>query len=403
MKNSILIFVFLLVSITYCQQDFDSTLYKRALELSREVFIVDTHIDLAEWIFQEDFDIYQKSPTDQFDFVKAKEGGLNLVFLAIFTSPRQAEEGISKEKADLLINKVEKSLNKWQKEFKPIKSISEIDENDKDIIYVVFGMENGSPIEDKLDNLSFYLKKGVRYITLSHYKNNLICDSANDSVRTWNGLSEFGENVIKEMNRLGIMIDVSHVSDSTFYDIIKITEAPVIASHSGCRYFTPGFERNINDEMIIELAKTGGVVQIPFADFFLREDANRKFHQNEYEISKYLNENQIDPRSQYADDFENKYWLKNPIPKSSVKDVADHIDHIVKLVGVDYAGIGSDFNGVRKLFLTEKLKDCSEYPNLIYELLLRNYSDEDIKKIMGGNILRVWKEVEKIAENFLED
>lgn len=399
MKKFILSFI--LFSISFAQSDIDSTLYKKALELSNDIFIVDTHIDLPDWIFDENFDINQISPKDQFDYVKAKQGGLNLAFLAIFTSPRQAEQGVSKERADFLIETVTKKLNQFPDKFKLIKSVNEIDEKNKNIIYVVYGMENGSPIEDDLDNLSYYLMKGIRYITLTHYKNNLICDSANDSVRTWDGLSDFGEEVIKEMNRLGIMIDVSHISDSSFFDIMKITNAPVIASHSACRIFTPGFERNVSDDIIIEIAKTGGVVQIPFADFFLREDANKKFHQNEVEIDDYINRNQLNGTEE-AQEFETQYWKENPIPKSKVKDVADQIDHVVKLVGVDFVGVGSDFNGVREDFLTEGLEDCSKYPNLIYELLLRNYSEEDIRKIMGGNILRVWREVEKVAENFIE-
>jgi len=380
------------------QEDIDSSLYKKALELSKEIFIVDTHIDLPDWIFDENFDASTLISADQFDYIKAKQGGLNLAFLAIFTSPLQAEEGTSKERADFLINTVEQSLGKLSDKMKIIKSVAEIDENNKDLIYIALGMENGSPIEDKLENLGYYLNKGIRYITLSHYKNNLICDSANDSVRTWNGLSPFGEKVIEEMNRLGIMIDVSHISDSTFFDIIKITKAPVIASHSGCRYFTPGFERNVSDEIIIQITKTGGVVQIPFADFFLREDANKKFHQNEAEIDEYIKSNLIIGTNE-ARDYESQFWKNNPIPKSTVKDVADHIDHIVKLVGVDYVGIGSDFNGVSVDFLTKGLEDCSKYPNLIYELLTRNYSDKDIKKIFGENILRVWKQVEMVAEN----
>jgi membrane dipeptidase len=382
------------------QPDIDSSLYQKAVELSKEILIVDTHIDLPDWIFKDEFNITQISFEDQFDFIRSKQGGLNLAFLAIFTSPKTAEEGRSKQRADTLINIVRRTLSKWTDNFKLINSVDEIDISNNDVVHISLGMENGSPIENNTKNLSHYFNEGIRYITLTHYKNNLICDSANDSVRTWNGLSNFGKEVIKEMNRLGIMIDVSHISDSAFYNIIKITKAPLIASHSACRYFTPGFERNISDEMIIELAKTGGVIQIPFADFFLREDANKKFNQNEIEINKYLNENRIMDGSEIAAQFENQYWEENPLPKSSVVDVANHIDYIVKLVGVDYVGVGSDFNGVRRNFLTQKLEDCSKYPYLIYELLVRNYSTEEIKKIMGGNILRVWKQVEEIAKSF---
>lgn len=389
-------FVLFAVSI-FGQQNIDSSLYQKAIQLSKEILIADTHIDLPDWIFNNDFDISQISHSDQFDFIKAREGGLNMVFLAIFTSPRQADEGKSKAVADTLIKIVEFVLAKWSDSFKLINSIDEIDENNKDVIYIALGMENGSPIENDLANLSHYLNKGIRYITLTHYKSNQICDSANDSIRVWNGLSDFGKNVIKEMNRLGIMIDVSHISDSSFFDIVNITKAPVIASHSGCRFFTPGFERNVSDEMIVEIAKTGGVIQVPFADFFLREDANKKFHQNEVEIDNYIKQNNLTFGSKEARDFEAQFWKDNPIPKSSVKDVADHIDHIIKLVGIDHVGVGSDFNGVRTDFLTKDLEDCSKYPNLIYELLLRNYSEEEIKKIMGKNILRVWKEVETIS------
>ena len=139
------------------------------------------------------------------------------------------------------------------------------------------GMENGSPIENNLDNVKEFYDKGVRYITLAHYKYNHICDSANDPERKWNGLSPFGEDVVKEMNRLGMMVDISHVSDSTFYDVIKLSKAPVIASHSCCRFFTPGYERNMSDEMIKVLAKNGGVIQIAFASFFLRNDIYQQY------------------------------------------------------------------------------------------------------------------------------
>ncbi len=392
-----LIIFILFLNKMFAQEKIDQSLYSRALELSKEIFIVDTHIDLPDWVFDENFDISKISVFDQFDYIKARTGGLNLLFLAIFTSPESALEGKSKNLADTLISIVKKSIGKWQNEFKLINSVKDIDKENNDLIYIVLAMENGSPLEDKLENLEYYFNKGIRYITLAHYKDNLICDSANDSSRTHNGLSKFGRKVIKEMNRLGIMIDVSHISDSSFFDIIEITEAPVIASHSGCRFFTPGYERNVSDEIIKAIAKTGGVVQIPFADFFLREDANKKFHKNEIEIENTLKSNNISLESEEASTFRRKYWDENPIQKSSVKDVADHIDHIVKLVGIDYVGIGSDFNGVSRIFLTEGLDDCSKYPNLIYELLSRGYSEEDIRKIMGGNVLRVWQEVEKVS------
>lgn len=392
-----LLLIIILTKLSFSQEDINIELYQKAIDLSKEILIIDTHIDLPNWIFNENFDVNLISQEDQFDFVRAKQGGLNIAFLSIFTSVTQASLGKSKERADFLINTVKNNLSKFPDKFKIITSFNEIDTTNKEILYVVLGMENGSPIEDKIENLIHYQKEGIKYITLTHYKSNLIGDSANDTIKVWNGLSEFGKYLIKEMNRYGIMIDVSHISDSTFFDIIEITKAPIIASHSACRNFTPGFERNLSDDIIKEIAKKRGVVQIPFADFFLREDANKKFIQNEIEIEKFIKENNLGHNTKAAEEFELNYWKENTLPKSSVIDIANHIDHIVKLVGVDYVGIGSDFNGVRTEFITSGLEDCSKYPNLIYELLKRNYSEEDIKKIMGLNFLRVWKEVEDVA------
>ncbi|MGQ9644088.1 MAG: dipeptidase [Ignavibacterium sp.] len=376
----------------------DSILMNRAYLLAHKILILDTHIDLPDWLYDEWFDVSVKSENGEFDFERANDGGLNVAFMSIYTAPKLEAEGKSKTKADSLIKLVEKLEQLWPDKFKIVKNISEIrDQKTDNQILLAMGMENGSPIEGNLYNLREFYTKGIRYITLAHYKSNHICDSANDPERRWNGLSPFGEEVVKEMNRLGIMIDISHISDSTFYDVIRLSKAPVIASHSCCRFFTPGFERNINDEMIIELAKNGGVVQIAFAGFFLREDINKKYLEGEEEIKKHLENFNITPGTDSAWQYESQYWKENPVGKATVKDVANHIDHIVKLVGVDYVGIGSDFNGVGD-HLPIGLEDASKYPNLIYELLTRGYSENDIRKIFGENLLRVWEKVEEVSE-----
>lgn len=376
----------------------DSILMNRAYLLAHKILILDTHIDLPDWLYDEWFDVSVKSEKGEFDFERAIGGGLNVAFMSIYTAPKLEAEGKSKTKADSLIKLVEKLEQLWPDKFKIVRNVSEIrNQKTDDQILLAMGMENGSPIEGNLDNLREFYTKGIRYITLAHYKSNHICDSANDPERKWNGLSPFGEEVVKEMNRLGIMIDISHVSDSTFYDVIRLSKAPVIASHSCCRFFTPGFERNINDEMIIELAKNGGVVQIAFAGFFLREDINKKYLEGEEEIKEHLKNFNITPGTDSAWQYESQYWKENPVGKATVKDVANHIDHIVKLVGVDYVGIGSDFNGVGD-HLPIGLEDASKYPNLIYELLKRGYSENDIRKIFGENLLRVWKKVEEVSE-----
>lgn len=376
----------------------DSALYKKAVKLCEEYTLIDSHIDLPGWLYDEWFDVSQHSDKGEIDYPRAIKGGLDIPFMVIYTSPSLEGTGKSKIAADSMINLVYKMVDSWPDKFTFIHNTSDMESNlNKNKILLAMGMENGSPIENKLDNLLEFYNKGVRYITLAHYKWNHICDSANDTIRKWNGLSPFGEEVVKEMNQLGMMIDISHVSDSTFYDVIRLSKAPVIASHSCSRNFTPGYERNMSDEMIKAIAKNGGVIQLAFASFFLREDVYQRYNEAEEQIKKYLRDNKIKSGSDSAWQYEEKYWKENPLPDATAKDVADHIDHIKNLVGIDYVGIGSDFNGTGGL-LAVGLEDVSKYPNLVYELLQRGYTDNDIEKILGGNLIRVWKQVEEIAE-----
>jgi membrane dipeptidase len=258
------------------------------------------------------------------------------------------------------------------------------------------GMENGAPIGDQLSNVQYFYDRGIRYITLTHSKVNQISDSSYDSVRVWNGLSPFGEEVVKEMNRVGIMVDISHVSDSTFYDVLQITEAPVIASHSSVRKFVPGFERNMNDDMIKALGENGGVIQINFGSTFVDADSREKSTAVRAHLSEWMKENNLSFQDSAAQAYMEQYMKENPM-YSTVSKVADHIDHVVSLVGVDHVAFGSDFDGVGDTLPTG-LKDASEYPNLIAELLKRGYSEEDIEKICYKNVFRVWREVEKVAQ-----
>ena len=377
--------------------EIDSTIWKKAELFCKEFIVADTHIDLPDWLYDEWFDVTQLSK-GEIDYPRAIRGGLDVAFMSVYTSPSLEGTGKSKIKADSMISLVHKMVRTWPDKFVFIRSTSDIEKNIKqDKLLLTMGLENGSPIENNLSNLKEFYDKGVRYITLSHYKWNHICDSANDTIRKWNGLSPFGEDVVKEMNRLGIMVDISHVSDSTFYDVIELSKAPVIASHSCCRFFTPGYERNMSDEMIKVLAKKGGVIQIAFASFFLRNDIYQQYTNGEDHIKKYLKDNNIKSGTDNAWKYEENYWKENPLSSATVKDVANQIDHIKNLVGIDYVGLGSDFNGVGGL-LPVGLEDVSKYPNLVYELLVRGYSDEEIKKVLGGNLLRVWKQVEEVSE-----
>jgi membrane dipeptidase len=259
------------------------------------------------------------------------------------------------------------------------------------------GMENVAPVEDDLANLTHFRKRGISYITLTHSKDNQICDSSYDDARTWNGLSPFGREVVKEMNRAGIMVDISHVTDSTFYQVLEITDVPVIASHSSCRKFTPGFERNMNDDQLRALAKNGGVIQINFGSSFLDGELDKYNDQKRAELRNLLEEKGLDSKSEEGKELIRQFREENPKLYATVQKVADHIDHAVKLAGIDHVGLGSDYDGVGDSLPTG-LKDVSEYPNLIEELLRRGYSEEDIEKICYKNVFRVWQKVVDRAE-----
>lgn len=376
----------------------DSVLYHKAVQLCKDYTIIDSHIDLPIWMYDEWIDLTQDSGVGEIDFPRAVKGGLDAAFMAIYTSPELEGTGRSKIIADSLIRIVEKIASEWPDKFAVVKSTAELNSNLKNgKILLPMGMENGSPIEGDLNNLEDFYKKGIRYITLCHMKSNHISDSSTDPDQKWNGLSPFGEEVISEMNRLGIMIDVSHISDSAFYDVMKLSRAPVIASHSSCRFFVPSYQRNINDDMIKLLASKGGVVQINFGSFFLVDSIYQNTEKGDLYIKAYLDSMHISHDSSAAYQFSSDYYKKHPAGRASVKDVVDHIDHIVKIAGIDYVGLGSDFNGLGD-FLPFGLRNVSEYPNLVYELLLRGYKDNDIKKILGENFLRVWKQVEEVSK-----
>ena len=257
------------------------------------------------------------------------------------------------------------------------------------------GMENGSALEDDISNVEYFHGRGIRYITLTHGKANLIGDSSYDTVRLYNGLSEYGEKVVAEMNRVGIMVDLSHVSDDTFKDALAITKVPVIASHSSVRKFTPGFERNMNDELIQAMAKNGGVMMINFGGTFIDSAYAAGADKVREHLINYMAENNLSRGDSAAQAYISEYTAaNNPFP--TVQRVADHIDYVKDLVGIDYVGLGSDFDGVGDSLPTG-LKDVSMYPNLIAELLKRGYTREEIEKICYKNVFRVWQAVEDYA------
>ena len=370
-------------------------------QIALEMLIVDTHIDAPYRLWEQhqsgqEIDDISKMTTGNFDFTKAKSGGLNVPFFSIYLPAETEEDGSAYEVANNLIDMVEDIITLSPDKFTLIKSTDDISSLDiKNTLGVVLGMENGAPIEGNLSRVQFFYDRGIRYITLTHSKTNHISDSSYDENIQWGGLSDFGKQLIEEMNSVGIMVDISHVNDDAFYQAIEISNTPVIASHSSLRHFTPGFERNVDDEMLKALAKKGGVIQINFGSSFITEAPGLYFDK----IKKYINDQVIDLKNASKEDIDKvraEFMSNNPFPYANVSLVADHIDRVVVLVGIDHVGLGSDFDGVGDS-LPEGLKDVSMYPNLIKELLNRGYKKEDIRKILSGNLLRVWKQVESYA------
>jgi membrane dipeptidase len=301
------------------------------------------------------------------------------------------------ELADTLIGLVEEVVQRAPDKYALARSTRDVFENVRaKKISLCLSLENGSPIAGKIENVKKLFDRGIRYITLAHSKDNHLGDSSYDTTRTWKGLSPFGIEVVREMNRLGIMVDLTHMSDDAAYKIIEVSQAPVIASHSACRAFTPNFERNISDDLIRLVAKTGGVVMINFGTWFVNSEFHLRSDTLEAKFAEFLKETGYKESDSAAIAFMREYRKNHPLPKATVSDVANHIDYVVKLAGVDYVGFGSDFEGVNSLPVG--LTDVSMYPNLIAELIRRGYSDRDIKKICGKNLLCVWEKVEEKAK-----
>lgn len=370
---------------------------QHAIDLAQSSIIVDGHIDVPYRVHDAWEDVTQATESGDFDFPRVKQGGLNAPFMSVYIPARMDDSHESTALAHQLIDLVEAIVGRAPDKFAIATSPDDVEAQFKQgLISLPMGMENGSPIQGDLENLRDFYDRGIRYITLTHAKVNHISDSSYDDNKAWGGLSPFGEEMVLEMNKLGIMVDISHVSDGAFYDAIKISKAPMIASHSSLRHFTPGFERNMDDEMVKQLAAKGGVIMINFGSTFITAKAR------EWGDAQTLERKKLEARygenSEQLENFSDKYREAHPLPFANVSDVIDHIDHAVKLVGIDHVGLGSDFDGVGDS-LPEGLKSVTDYPNLVQGLLDRDYNDEDIKKILGGNSLRVWRAVEAVANN----
>ena len=397
MKHLFVIFLFLIL-----QSCSESKISLNADEIAQDSLILDSHIDVPYRLWSQHLEGLEiddiSGPTNgDFDFIRARKGGLNVPFFSIYLPASTEEDGTSHKMANDLIDMIEDIVTLYPEKFLLIKSVDDLSSlTNKNIVGIALGMENGAPIQGDLSRVEYYYDRGIRYITLTHSKTNHISDSSYDENIQWHGLSEFGKTLIEEMNRVGLMIDISHVNDEAFYQAIELSQVPVIASHSSLRHFTPGFERNVNDAMLNKLAEKGGVLQINFGSSFISQRPRDYMDLMNNFLELKFGQSREGVSEEVINEARKEFFSKNKYPYATLDEVLDHFDRVINLVGVDHVGIGSDYDGVGDT-LPIGLKDVSSYPSLIEGFLERGYSREDIDKILGGNLIRVWKEVEEYA------
>jgi membrane dipeptidase len=376
----------------------------KATRIHAEVLTVDTHVDTPMKLLRPDFDIGERhdprKSSSKVDLPRMKEGGLDAVFFAVYIGqgPRTPMgNSKAKERAIRTFEAIHETIKAHSKKAELAlipNDAYRIEKAGKRAIYI--GIENGYPIGNDLSHIRQYYGLGARYITLCHSQNNDICDSSTDKPEH-HGLSTFGKNVVAEMNRLGMLIDVSHISDDAFYDVLEASKAPVIASHS-CARALCDHPRNLNDNMLKKMAENDGVIQICVLSSYVkksapnpeREAAMKAFRQK-YRKLRGLSEKQEQDAQKERRALDKKY----PRRLATVSDVVDHIDHIVRVAGIDHVGIGTDFDGGAGL---EGCYDVSELGNITVELVRRGYLEEQIRKIWGGNFMRVFRKAIEVAE-----
>lgn len=369
-----------------------------AQRLAQDAVIVDTHIDAPGILMDKWADLGNEANDREFDYPRSRAGGLDVAFMSIYTSHGQDGDGSAWHVANQMIDGIEALVQRHPARFAILTSPRDVQSLlAGGRVLLPLGMENGGPLGDNLDNVRFFFDRGVRYITLAHSGNNRIADSSYARDKKWNGLSDFGRQVVGEMNRLGMMVDVSHLGDASAKETIALSRVPVIASHSAFRHFTPGFERNISDEIAKLVAAKGGVVQVPFGTSFINPDSAADTQAHFRAINDFNARNAaLQAQGQPLQDrktFEKAWSDAHPIRQSTLAQVLDQIDYGVKLIGVDHVGIGSDFDGVGGE-LPPQLKTVADFPNLVAGLQARGYRDADIRKILGANLLRAWTAIE---------
>jgi membrane dipeptidase len=369
-----------------------------AERILQQGIIIDTHADTPQAMLDEGYDLAQPDSPMNVSILKMRQGHLGAEFFSIWVDVTWPKQDLIHRALDL-IDVVYEQVGRRSNYLGLATTADEIVRlHLQGKFAILMGVEGGHIIQDDLRALDIYYRLGVRYMTLTHTADTDWADSSGDKPK-WNGLTDFGKQVVGRMNRLGIMVDISHVSDKTFYDALAVTKAPVIASHSSCRALC-NVPRNMTDDMIRALAKNGGVMDINFYSGFLSQayaDAYKKIQKHvEAEVAaaraRYAQEGK---RLPYFEEVKIERPLLTDLPVPSYTVIADHIDHAVKVGGVDHVGLGSDFDGIDSA--PAGMEDASKLPDLVRELARRGYSEQDLKKILGGNVLRVMRQVERVS------
>jgi membrane dipeptidase len=370
----------------------------RAKKLHFSSIVVDTHDDTTQRFLDADFDIGVRNTSGSIDVPRMKEGGLGAIFFSIWI-PSKVTGPEAVNRAQTQIDAVREQVRKHRKDLVLATTADEIREaRKKGKIAALMGIEGGHMINSDLDVLRKFASLGVRYMTLTHSGNDEWADASTDKA-VHNGLTDFGKDVIREMNRLGVMVDISHVSDKTFYDALEVSKAPLIASHSSCRAICDA-PRNMTDQMMKDLAAKGGVIQINYHVGFLSQEfrdaekANPELNKAiSVEVTRRCGENEACQLIE-GDRITREYVAQGKLPRVEWTKIIEHIDHAVKVVGAEHVGLGSDFDGANMPY---GMEDATKLPRITEALLKKGYSEGDIKKILGENTLRVMVEVERVS------
>ena len=381
------------------------TAQQEANRLARQMLIVDTHIDAPYRHYRNPADLGGDAPDREFDYPRARRGGLDVAFMSIYTPAAAADAGESRALAERLIDELEALASAQPERFALATCTDDVAAlRGSGRVALALGLENGSPLAETTTaaepataaaSVAHFARRGIRYMTLTHSADNAYADSSYDIRGRWQGLSPAGRALVATLNDHGVMIDISHLSDAAAWQAIELSEAPVIASHSSLRHFVPGFQRNMSDAMLEALAAKGGVIQINFGSGFVSAPARAWADRRQIAYRERFGERTGTAAEREA--LIRDYLRQHPYPFATVDTVLDHIDHAVAVAGIDHVGLGSDFDGVGDTLPTG-LKDVADFPNLIEAMIERGYEEAAIEKVLGGNLMRVWRTVEAYGE-----